>query len=510
MKRLYVIITLLLILGSSDFVQSKTPPPVNRDSVSGYISMTIDSGTCYSRYISARLYDNLLTFHHWERSNDGITFSNVSTSSTLTLSNISDKFWIRAVVKTGNDSCYTDTAFYNEVCAYDTIRIDTMYNAALSGHPTYINTNFRNHEDIYSKCWTISGSQDPGRTLLRIDYSAIPKKSIIKKSTIFLFSDLKSDRIHSSQSRTNESYFHRIDTAWNLNAVTWNTQPKVSKADSVILPQIAPTTTSASFDITNFTKYWCANPSINYGMRMIIKTELAYCRQSYFSRNTVGADSVKRPYVKVVYYKPQIIVDTRNFDLDGNTGIAGILKFSNSSVNVQIDSAHKIYLPDETYPLSATLKIYKSGIVSDTTFITMNIDTTFKVYNLKTKIGTSSYDLSPSMYTTIDNKLILFNDNRKTGIDLAPINVVYNSGVGIFNPQLSSMYVAGDDSNAKFSLTIFDLSDQVLYTTLDPKAGWDGKSNKYTTTREYVPAGIYKYAIQFNSQIFSGQFEVRY
>lgn len=520
MKRLLHIITFLVFLSCFSFNAKSitfSMPPVNCDSLSGYISMSIDSGTCYKRDISVRLYNNLLNFHHWERSYDGTTFTNISTNSILTQSNVTDRFWVRAVVKTGSDSCYTNVAFYNEVCAYDTIRIDTMYNAALSGHPTYKTYNFKNHEDIYSKCWTISGQQDPGRTLLRIDYTSIPKKSIIKKSTIYLYSDLKSDRIHSSLSRTNESYFHRIDTAWNLNTVTWMTQPNnICKTDSVILPQIAPTTTTASFDITNFTKYWCANPTLNYGMRMIIKTELAYCRQSYFSRNTIGADSVKRPYVMIVCYKPQIFVDTKGYNTNGDSifikaevGSYRKTFYSGIKQNVILDSI-------STYPGNLLLKVFKKGVASDTTSLQLTVDSAFRINAVKVLKDGSYTNYSPDNYFAFDNKITFYSENLKKDNFSSTYKLNLKNGLKMIlfpngNPSgndtiWSKLYVVGSiPTNSRVCLIIYDSFNNVIYKTFSPTNQWDGKINNIL-----IPESSYKYTLYINDLIYRGQFFVEY
>ncbi len=515
MKRLSLIAMILFITGTNNILQSKTPPPVNRDSVSGYISMTIDSGTCYSRYVSARLYDNLLAFHHWERSNNGITYSTVSTSPTLTLSNISDKFWIRALVKTGNDSCYTDTVLYNEVCAYDTIRIDSMYNVGLSGNSRYLDASFKNHENIYSKCWTIGGP-DPGRTLLRIDFSAIPLRSIIKKSTIFLFSDLRTEHVHSSLTKSNASYFHRIDSTWNFNTVTWNNQPRVSIADSVVLPKIDSITVSASFDITNYVKRWCASPSLNYGLRMMVKTESPYCRQSYYSRNITGADTVKRPYVQVIYYKPQIIIDTRGYNTNGDSifykaevGNYRKTYYSGLKQHVILDSL-------KTYPSDIDLKFYKKGLANDTSIIRLTVDSIFNIKAVKVKTGGTFINYSADNYLSFDNKITFYAENLKKDAfsNTYKLNlknglkmILFPSGSTTSNDTIwSKLYVSGAvPANSKFCLIVYDSFNSVVFQTYDPSYKWNGKINNV-----FIAESSYKYALYINDLIYRGQFFVEY
>ena len=81
---------------------------------------------------------------------------------------------------------------------------------------------------------------------------------------------------------------------------------------------------------------------------------------------------------------------------------------------------------------------------------------------------------------------------------------------GVFRPNDDTLRVSGVDVTGKFIFRVYDMSDQILFETYNPNVGWNGMSSKYTTTSEYVPGGVYKYTIQYNSQTYKGQFEVRY
>ena len=516
MKRLSLIAMILFITGTNNILQSKTPPPVNRDSVSGYISMTIDSGTCYSRYVSARLYDNLLAFHHWERSNDGITYSTVSTSSTLTLSNISDKFWIRALVKTGNDSCYTDTVLYNEVCAYDTLKVENPVNAYLSGYVGDSLTNYGSYRVFQSWFWTYGGLPNPGRSLMKFTLTTIPSRSIIKKSSLYLFGDSITYDYHNSPTygHSNESYLYRVDSAWSVTGVLWRNQPKIDTATKIYMPQIGLASPNAVFDITGYTQRWVGNSSLNYGVEMRLKTESPYASQVYGSGNT--PITAKRPYMQVVYYKPQIIIDTRGYNTNGDSifykaevGNYRKTYYSGLKQYVILDSL-------KTYPSDIDLKFYKKGLANDTSIIRLTVDSIFNIKAVKVKTGGTFINYSADNYLSFDNKITFYAENLKKDAfsNTYKLNlknglkmILFPSGSTTSNDTIwSKLYVSGAvPANSKFCLIVYDSFNGVVFKTYNPANKWDGKVDGV-----FVPESSYKYMLYINDLIYRGQFFVEY
>jgi hypothetical protein len=514
MKKLYVIITMLFIIGMSNFAQSKNLPPINRDSVSGYISMTIDSGTCYSRYISARLYDNLLSFHHWERSNDGITFSNVSTSSTLMLSNISDKFWIRAVVKTGNDSCYTDTVFYNEVCAYDTLKIKSPVNAYLSGYVGDSINNYGSYRLFMSWFWTSGGRPNPGRSLMKFALTTIPSRSIIKKSSLYLFGDSIASVYHNSYGHSNESYLYRVDSAWLPASVLWKNQPKVDTVTKIYMPQIGLASPNTVFDITSHTQRWTRNPSLNYGVEMRLKSETPYASQVYGSGT--APDTNKRPYMQIIYYKPQIVIDTRGYNPNGDSifykaevGNYRKTYYSGLKQSVILDSL-------TSYPNDINLKFYKKGLQNDTSIIKINVDSNFNIKTVKINKNGVFVNYPTDNYFAFDNKITFYAENSKkddfsnyfklnlkNGLKM----ILFPSGNTTSSDTIwSKLYVSGTvPTNSKFCLIIYDSFNSVVFKTYDPTYKWNGKINNV-----FIAASSYTYALYINDLIYRGQFFVEY
>ncbi len=93
------------------------------------------------------------------------------------------------------------------------------------------NFDFTTYHEFDAEQWTVSGTPDEDRGLLKYDLSQIPAGSVILSATLNLYADTVSVQGVSGQptyGTNNACYLRLINSSWDPATVTWNNQPSTS------------------------------------------------------------------------------------------------------------------------------------------------------------------------------------------------------------------------------------------------------------------------------------------
>ncbi|OFX36445.1 MAG: hypothetical protein A2X08_14605 [Bacteroidetes bacterium GWA2_32_17] len=152
---------------------------------------------------------------------------------------------------------------------------------------------------------------------------------------------------------------------------------------------------------------------------------------------------------------------------------------------------------------------------SDTLHLEFVINNDYQISDLIGKIDSSGYVqtiLLDSSFYSIDNDhdLTFFNGDTTLEIfDSVLVSLQLDHGL-VMSPDNDGIYdslkVTGmlDKINI-YSITVKDLSDNTIFTTVDKTEYWDGKVSGVLVTR-----GVYKYILVADDKTLNGQFLVEY
>lgn len=138
------------------------------------------------------------------------------------------------------------------------------------------NVNFNTIDALNVYAWTNGGALGVKRAFIKFDLSLVPSNAIVTSAhfSVFYNSD---DDIESFNSHTgvNGWTIQRVASDWNPATVTWNNQPPVTNANSVLLPAtVTGSEDFADIDVTDMVLDMIATGQS--GFRLSLETELAY------------------------------------------------------------------------------------------------------------------------------------------------------------------------------------------------------------------------------------------
>lgn len=172
-----------------------------------------------------------------------------------------------------------------------------------SGNTTAANTNYNTYARITATAWT-NGGTTKQRTLLRFNLSAIPQGSIVQSATLYLNSDptktsSSSAEANSQLSGSNAFYLEKVIASWTNTTVNWNTQPATTTTGRLWTGPSTSVTENLQLNLASFVQEWVNNPSANYGLKMILETEVNYRARNYASMEHTNTNI--RPRLVVTY-----------------------------------------------------------------------------------------------------------------------------------------------------------------------------------------------------------------
>ncbi|MDQ3019950.1 MAG: DNRLRE domain-containing protein [Bacteroidota bacterium] len=177
----------------------------------------------------------------------------------------------------------------------------------LSNFPT---TNLNGHPDYLATIWTADYSEYIGRTFFQFYLNQIPSNAIISDARLSLYANpYPTNPPHSQLGYDNSAYLYRVQTDWNENSVTWNSQPEYTTFHKVTLPGTNnPNQNYPNIDVTQLVKDMIKEPDESFGFMLSQKDEQFFkldCwdfwyRSLNFAPSTV-ADTSKRPLLVITY-----------------------------------------------------------------------------------------------------------------------------------------------------------------------------------------------------------------
>ncbi len=155
-------------------------------------------------------------------------------------------------------------------------------NTKQTRHGDVANKNFGDNKDFKAMAWTFQGDFGEKRSLIEFDLSRLPKKSHITSAYLSLYANEASNDAGKKGHEyiyvnSNECLLQRIVEPWTENQVTWNTQPKITHENEVLINKSEyPHQDYENIDITQLVKDELRNPEESFGFVMSVKEAKKY------------------------------------------------------------------------------------------------------------------------------------------------------------------------------------------------------------------------------------------
>ncbi|MDQ3019952.1 MAG: DNRLRE domain-containing protein [Bacteroidota bacterium] len=196
----------------------------------------------------------------------------------------------------------------------------------LSNHA---NINLNGHPDYLATIWTAHFDEYLGRTYFQFYLNQIPTGANITDARLSLYANPNpTNPSHSQLGGDNTSYLYRVQTPWDENNVTWNTQPEYSTLHKITIPPTNdPNQDYPNLDVTQMVRDMFSHPNESYGFMLVTNTEwFFWYRSMNFAPSTVS-DTLKRPLLQITYDNPLAVelssftsaTNGRNTTLDWTT-----------------------------------------------------------------------------------------------------------------------------------------------------------------------------------------------
>ncbi|MGK4003764.1 DNRLRE domain-containing protein [Sorangium sp. So ce1036] len=187
--------------------------------------------------------------------------------------------------------------------------------ATLNSFSASAGTNHGASVNLTAGKWTNNGVEYVTRSLFGFDLSAIPAGSTIERARLSLYADPDARLYgqgsanglppgHSTHGGSNAFLLQRVTAPWQESTVTWASQPAVTTANQVLLPQSASTGQDyEDVDVTRLVRDMLAAPAGNHGFMMRLESEAARYREVSFTSSD-HANASRRPRLEVVFRRP--------------------------------------------------------------------------------------------------------------------------------------------------------------------------------------------------------------
>ncbi|HEX2899875.1 MAG TPA: DNRLRE domain-containing protein, partial [Bacteroidia bacterium] len=147
---------------------------------------------------------------------------------------------------------------------------DAALSMSINTDPTAVNTNYGT--STQNAAYHLPGQFQTwsyfNRSLIHFDLSSIPANSVISSATIDLYALGVSGAVNGHSTVANSAWLRRAFAAWDVNTVTWNTQPPITHPGGVVLPSSTnPLQDYLGVDVTEMVRFMVANPSQNFGFK---------------------------------------------------------------------------------------------------------------------------------------------------------------------------------------------------------------------------------------------------
>ena len=142
--------------------------------------------------------------------------------------------------------------------------------------------NFGTDKDFKAMAWSFDGNIGEKRSLIEFDLSQLPENAYITSAYLSLFANRESGDAGKKGHEyiyvnSNECLLQRIIEPWNENHVTWNTQPKITHENEILIHKSEyPYQDYENIDITQLVRDELKNPKESFGFGMSVKEAKRY------------------------------------------------------------------------------------------------------------------------------------------------------------------------------------------------------------------------------------------
>ncbi len=149
-------------------------------------------------------------------------------------------------------------------------------------HSDVANKNFGSDKDFKSMAWTFQGDFGEKKSLIEFDLRRLPKNSHITSAYLSLFANKESNDAGKKGHEyiyvnSNECLLQRIIEPWDENRVTWNTQPKITHENEVLIHKSEyPYQDYENIDVTQLVRDELRKPKESFGFMMSVKEAKKY------------------------------------------------------------------------------------------------------------------------------------------------------------------------------------------------------------------------------------------
>lgn len=175
----------------------------------------------------------------------------------------------------------------------------------------YDNTNYGQVIDFPALTWTAGGIPTYRRSLLKFtQLSYIPANAIIvsAKLTLFGVTDVtkapdctQGNSTYTGGYSSNPTFIKQVDSPWNENTVTWNTQPHLSGAQVTVTPTSQQWNENKVITLPNsWVQTWISGANANNGVMLQLQAENPYT--SIVFGSSEAATAGKRPKLVIKYH----------------------------------------------------------------------------------------------------------------------------------------------------------------------------------------------------------------
>lgn len=145
--------------------------------------------------------------------------------------------------------------------------------------------------DTYISASLVSSKNNPKtRSYLKLPVDSIPSDVEIVEAKLMLYG--------SGHKGSNASYLRRVTSTWTESSVTWNTQPS-SVTDNQISLSTVTGNQNKEVDVTSFVSSWYNGTYTNYGLLLILQSEITYGLMNFGSSDNTTTSL--KPILQVTY-----------------------------------------------------------------------------------------------------------------------------------------------------------------------------------------------------------------
>ncbi len=149
-------------------------------------------------------------------------------------------------------------------------------------HGDVSNKNYGSDKDVKALAWSFEGNAGEKRSLIKFNLKEIPEDAHIISAYLSLYANRESGDANKKghtfiYTNSNECLIQRVTEPWDENTVTWNTQPKVTSTNEVVLHKSEYSFQDyENIDITQLVKDILENPDNNFGFMISVKDASLY------------------------------------------------------------------------------------------------------------------------------------------------------------------------------------------------------------------------------------------